>query len=103
MRMARRIGFFGMPSGIVLFDKDKGGDQTRVTGGFTGGSGSNCARINFRIGRAGCVDDSVVVVSCAVGVSALMNAAWVAEWIVAVAAEGDDLRVFVQNGIQHFH
>ena len=54
MRMARRIGFFGMPSGIVLFDKDKGGDQTRVTGGFTGGSGSDCVRITVSSSRIDC-------------------------------------------------
>ena len=56
-------------------------------------------RIDFRIGGAGGVDDGVVVIVRAVRISALMDAARVAQRIVAVTTESDNLRVFIEHRV----
>ena len=59
--------------------------------------------INLRVGSAGGIDDGIVVIACAIGVSSLVDASRVAKWIVAVAAEDNGLRVIVQDRVQHLH
>ena len=60
-------------------------------------------RIDFRISGAGSIDDSVVVFVGTVRISTLMDAARVTKRIVAVTAEGNDLWVFVEHGVQPPH
>ena len=61
------------------------------------------AWVDFGISRACRVDDGIVVLAWRIGIDTLMNAARIAQRVVAMSGKDNRLRILVEHGIQHLH